>query len=242
MRLNINPASPWWVHALAFAALVLHIAAGAIGLLSGTAAIAFRKGSINHARAGRLFVASMLVMAGIGAVVAPLLPQRTSTAAGVITGYLVLSAWLTVRRPPATTGRAEIAALAAGGASIAACLYLIWIGIHAPDGSVDGQPYQPMFIFGAVAALATALDVRAIRSGGLTGIARLSRHLWRMCTALLIASISFFLGQSAIFPHWLANSPVLYLAAAAPLLVLAVWMIRIRIKIRPPAQSAPNVP
>jgi uncharacterized membrane protein len=36
---------------------------GTLGLLSGTAAISFRKGSRRHALAGKIFVASMLTMA-----------------------------------------------------------------------------------------------------------------------------------------------------------------------------------
>jgi hypothetical protein len=47
--------------------LVLHICAGTVGLLSGTAAMFFRKGSLRHVQAGKVFVASMLIM-GVGAV------------------------------------------------------------------------------------------------------------------------------------------------------------------------------
>jgi hypothetical protein len=36
--------------------LLVHISAGTLGLLSGTAAIFFRKGSPRHAWAGRVFV------------------------------------------------------------------------------------------------------------------------------------------------------------------------------------------
>ena len=43
--------------------LLVHIAGGSVGLLSGTAAIIFRKGSRRHALAGRIFVAAMLTMA-----------------------------------------------------------------------------------------------------------------------------------------------------------------------------------
>ena len=42
---------------------LLHIAGGTLGLLSGTAAICFRKGCRPHVLAGRVFVASMLIMA-----------------------------------------------------------------------------------------------------------------------------------------------------------------------------------
>ena len=43
--------------------LIGHICAGTLGLLSGTAAMSFRKGSPRHVLAGRIFVASMLIMA-----------------------------------------------------------------------------------------------------------------------------------------------------------------------------------
>jgi uncharacterized membrane protein len=42
--------------------LVLHICAGTVGLISGTAAMSFRKGSPRHVLAGKVFVASMLTM------------------------------------------------------------------------------------------------------------------------------------------------------------------------------------
>jgi hypothetical protein len=42
--------------------LIVHICGEALGLLSGTAAMTFRKGSARHVLAGRIFVASMLTM------------------------------------------------------------------------------------------------------------------------------------------------------------------------------------
>jgi uncharacterized membrane protein len=43
--------------------LVIHICAGTLGLVSGTAAMCFRKGSPRHVLAGKVLVASMLTMA-----------------------------------------------------------------------------------------------------------------------------------------------------------------------------------
>lgn len=42
--------------------VALHISAGAIGLLSGAAAISFSKGSERNRAAGNVFVVSMLIM------------------------------------------------------------------------------------------------------------------------------------------------------------------------------------
>ena len=78
--------------------LVVHICGRALGLLSGTAAMSFRKGSDRHVLAGRIFVASMLVM-GIAAVyVAIQKHQPNNIGGGIITVYLIGTAWLTARR------------------------------------------------------------------------------------------------------------------------------------------------
>jgi len=77
--------------------LVIHICAGTLGLLSGTAALSFRKGSPRHALAGKLFVSSMLTMA-VGAVyLAIVRHQPNNIGGGIITIYLIGTAWLTAR-------------------------------------------------------------------------------------------------------------------------------------------------
>src|SRR6267154_2036077 len=43
--------------------LPVHIAGGIVGMLTGTAALTFRKGGRWHVLAGKVFVASMLIMA-----------------------------------------------------------------------------------------------------------------------------------------------------------------------------------
>ena len=72
--------------------------------------------------------------------------------------------------------------------------------------------------------------LRVIRRGGVTGAARLARHLWRMCFALFVASGSLFLGQPQVFPAPLRNSPLLIGMAVAPLGFLIFWIIRVRLK------------
>ena len=100
--LSIHPDSHALVHAAAAAVLYLHIGAGSVGILSGTAAFIFRKGTDFHRLIGKVFVTSMLLMSAIGACVAPFLPtpERASMVAGVLTFYLVLTSWMTVKRKP----------------------------------------------------------------------------------------------------------------------------------------------
>jgi hypothetical protein len=63
---------------------------------------------------------------------------------------------------------------------------------------------------------------------GITGTARIARHLWRMCFSLFIASGSFFLGQMQVLPESLQNSAFPFAAAFAPLLVMLFWLVWVR--------------
>jgi uncharacterized membrane protein len=77
--------------------LVLHICGGIVGLLSGGAAFAFRKGSSRHRAAGNVFFISMLCMSGGGAFMAAFMkPNIGNVFGGVLTFYLVATGWLTV--------------------------------------------------------------------------------------------------------------------------------------------------
>src|SRR5215469_17952501 len=78
--------------------LTLHISGGILGLLSGAAALAFRKGSPRHVLAGRIFVASMLTMGVAAVYVAAVKHQSNNIGGGILTVYLIGTAWLTVRR------------------------------------------------------------------------------------------------------------------------------------------------
>jgi len=50
-----------------------------------------------------------------------------------------------------------------------------------------------------------------------------------MCFSLFIASGSFFLGQMQVMPGWLRGSPLLFVAALAPLGFMVFWLIRVRL-------------
>jgi len=64
--------------------------------------------------------------------------------------------------------------------------------------------------------------------GGISGRQRITRHLWRMCYALFIATGSFFLGQQQVFPVFLRGSIFLTIPALLPLPLLIYWFLRVR--------------
>jgi len=51
---------------------------------------------------------------------------------------------------------------------------------------------------------------------GISGPARISRHLWRMCLALFFATAFFVLGRQKIMPSFMRGSPLLLLARLRP--------------------------
>lgn len=195
--------------------MVLHIAAGAVSIGVGYVALFARKGGTWHARAGTVFVVAMTAMAGLGALIAIAMPSRPTAIVGALTAYLVLSAWMTVRRPAGETGRFERWAFAAILAVIAADLFLI------ATGRTDQYPVIVPTIFGSIAAIAAFGDFRTLRAGGVSGPARINRHLWRMCAAMTIAVMSFFFGQQDEMPRAVQGSPFLWLPMAV---VVAGWV------------------
>lgn len=235
MQLHVSPDAPPVVQVAAAAILYAHIGGAFVGIVSGFAALAFRKGARLHRVAGTVFFIAMLAMSGVGATVAPFLPrgQAPNIMMALFTFYLVATAWAVVRRGPNQTGSFEVGAavlalaLAAGGASFG------WINAHGPHPLPP--PEGPVLdIFAAIVTLAAVLDIRVILKGGVSGAARLTRHLWRMCLALLIAAGSFA-GQPKAIPAFLQDSLLTLLPALVALLALIYWLIRVRFRWTPRA-------
>ncbi|HWZ97175.1 MAG TPA: hypothetical protein VN025_05385 [Candidatus Dormibacteraeota bacterium] len=220
--------------------LFVHIAGGIIGLLSGTAALCFRKGSRRHALAGKVFVASMLVMAAGAVYLGFLKHQPNNIGGGFLTFYLIGTAWLTARRGDRETSSYDWAAIV-----IPLTVGILgWMnGIEAlgsPSGSKYDVPGGMHLFMGSVCLLAAAGDVRMLVRGGVPGAKRIVRHLWRMCFGLFIAAGSFFLGPSnrplrllsamgigrylspAIF-----NTNLYLILSILPLILLIFWVLRV---------------
>jgi hypothetical protein len=223
--LQVAAESPWPVHAAAATILVLHIAGGSVAIVTGFVALAVRKGGRLHVAAGKVFFIAMLVMASIGAFVAPFLltaqgnPKLFDSIAGFFTCYLVVTGWLTVRRKAGTIGRAEVAAFA-----FAALLAAVTVLLGTKTAG-DATGY---YALGGIVALAAAFDLKLILKGGIVGSPRIARHLWRMCTALFVASGSFFLGQQRQMPEIMQGSPWLAVPALAPLVIMIFWLLKLR--------------
>jgi hypothetical protein len=221
--------------------LLAHICGGSVGLVSGAAAMSFRKGSPGHVLAGKIFVVSMLIMAAFAAYLAVLRHQPGNVSGGIFTFYLIGTAWLTAHRRDGETSRLDWVALLIP----LALGTLAWVGgirvLRSGATSQDGVPVGMSFFMGSVMLLAAIGDIRMLALGNVLGTRRIARHLWRMCFGLFIASGSFFLGPSNRPLRLLTSigigqhlSPALFstglylVLTVLPLVLLVFWLLRVR--------------
>jgi len=221
--------------------LIGHICGGTLGLLSGTAAMSFRKGSPRHALAGNVFVISMLSMAVAAVYLAIVRHQPNNIGGGIITFYLIATAWLTARRRDGETSRFDwIVLLIPFTLGILTSMNGIRI-VRSGASSQDGVPVGITFFMGSVMLLAAAGDIRMLVRGGVLGAKRIARHLWRMCFGLFIAAGSFFMGPSnrplrllsamgvgQRLPRALFSTMPCLILTILPLIMLIFWLIRVR--------------
>jgi hypothetical protein len=191
--------------------------------------MSFRKGSHRHRVAGDVFVVSMLTMGACASYLALMKHQMNNVFGGILTFYLITTAWLAGRRRDGETNifdwGALVMALAIGAS-------MLTIGIRVANGQAEPQAGVPLgmyFFMGSVPLLAAAGDIRMLARGGISGKQRLVRHLWRMCFGLFIATGSFFLGQQQVFPAWIRKTNMLFVPAILPLVLLVFWLVRVRL-------------
>ena len=203
--------------------LILHIFGGTVGLLAGTFAIAVRKGSRLHRASGNVFTIAMVTLASSALCLAIMKSQQANIIGSIVTFYMITTAWLAGR------GRnirwSDWVGLFGGlGGAVA----VFTLGVHTLHHPDINAPAGMSFFMGAVLLLATAGDVRMLTAGGITGRQRITRHVWRMCFGLFIATGSFFLGQQQVFPAFLRGSVFLTILALLPFPLMIYWVIRVR--------------
>jgi hypothetical protein len=225
--------------------LIFHVTAGVLAMFSGAAAMSFRKGSRGHRMAGDVFVVSMMIMGAFAVPLALMKHDMNNFFGGILTIYLVSTAWLAARRK-SNDGRSNYSRTVFDWcgflfASAIAALTLIH-GWQKATGRIpeNGVPTFMNFFLGTVILLAAVGDLRVILRG-ISGRQRIVRHLWRMCFGWFFASGSFFLGpnnrplrllsaigfRQPIFRTLLRQEVLLFLAIL-PLLFLVFWLSRVR--------------
>lgn len=223
------------LHEMAIFAYVLHIGGGTLGLVSGTVALFAAKGGRLHRKAGSVFFASMLVMAGFALYLAVTIPDPVNLFIAMFVAYLVTTAWMAVRRRDGTIGLGEKIALLVAlilCAPFAILSFQLAFGFDPMFKSTvpfKGPVLVAIYGFTSVLALAAIGDARMVLAGGISGAARIARHLWRMCLGLTMAAGSAFTnGLPRLFPGLYHVPLALFLPQLVPLAMLVFWMIRVR--------------
>jgi hypothetical protein len=145
---------------------------------------------------------------------------------GILTFYLVATAWWAARRRHSETRIFDCAELIVAFSVGAA---LVISGLEAAYGNTGLKhdfPVAPYFVFGSVALLSAAGDVRMLRHG-VSGTKRIVRHLWRMSITFFIAAASFFLGQQKVMPAYMRGSKLLFVPPLLILILLIYWLCRV---------------
>jgi len=208
----------------------IHISMGTLALLSGAGAMILPKGARSHRWTGNVFVGSMLVMAASGTTIAVFItPVAGNVMGGLMAFYLVATGWAAAWRRPRVTGSLEIALALLGLATAIAGFTWSYQAAHAPTHKVDGSAPAFYLVFGAVALLASVLDVRMIARGGFSGAQRTARHLSRMGLAMFMATASFFLGQAKLFSPAVRASGVLKVPVLLVIGAVLYWLVRVRL-------------
>jgi hypothetical protein len=143
-----------------------------------------------------------------------------------LTFYLAATAWMTVRRKEGAVGLFEKCAFVAV-LGVAAALLIFGLRAAGLPAARPGA-YVPYFVFASFAGFAAAMDLGVVLRGGVSGAPRIARHLWRMCFTLFFAAAFFFLGQQGIMPRFMRGSPILFVPALAPLVLMFFWLYRVR--------------
>ena len=208
--------------------LIFHIAGGMIAIVAGSISLLSRKGSRLHRSSGKVFVYSMMVMGLAGAYAAIKKSQPSNILAGVLSFYLVATAWLTVKRKAGQSGRMEVGLLFLAVAVIVTALIFAQTATKRAD--VIGY-----YSFMTIASLFAVSDVRLLIRGGVSGVQRMARHLWRMGFALFVAAGSFFLGTASktglrarLFTKEIRATHLPEIPVLIIIVLTLYWLIRVR--------------
>lgn len=204
---------------------IVHASAGVIGMLSGAAALIAVKGSRPHRRAGTVFFLAMSATAASGAYLGVRTGEMGNVLAGVLTLYVVITAWMTVRRPEGRTGWFEIGAFAFAATGAVVAISFAALALRDEDALLGGIP---AVVFAVVITLMALADLSVLMRRGLYGRQRVARHLWRMMLGFAAAVGSFFPGQLQIFPDYIQQiRPIilLFIPFFTVIGLLLFWLI-----------------
>ncbi len=172
----------------------------------------------------------MLIMSTTSIYLAFLDSVPTNKVVGPLTIYLVFTARRAASNRKGVFDRIDILFMAY---VLLVAIFGAYLSVGVVNGhSLEGTPFGPLeyflFFYTGMAALCVFLDLSALLRGGVVGVKRIARHLWRMMFAMWIATGSLFAGQPQVFPKFLRDHPLILLSPFILIsILLIVWIIRV---------------
>lgn len=182
--------------------LWLHIAAGALAVLTGLGALATKKGSPRHKRVGRVYVAAMAVVVVTVVPLFVLDPTFFRTfllLVAVFSGYFAFSGYRAVGRKRPSDDPARVDWVVAAVTAVS-CLVLGGWGVSlVASGDSFGVV---MVVFGGIGSALGLVDLRAFQSG--SERPWLPNHLSRMVGAYIATVTAVSVVNLTVVPDLVA--------------------------------------
>ena len=186
--------------------IVVHIAGGTIGLISGTIAASVAKGKTAHLISGKIFFYSMLVTA-LAALVISNLPEHHNIflfAVGGFTLYLNCSGYRIVWIKRNASKRSK----AYSALDYAIALLAMGFGIFLISLFIIGQMNKSAFsivplVFGAICLSLASIDVRKMMGKQQVSTYWISSHISKMIGTMIAAYTAFLVVNIHIKQNWI---------------------------------------
>lgn len=211
----------------------IHFWVGTAAVATGCAALLLQKGSRWHRVNGFAFFLAIIFLSLSGLYLSAMRSVVFTAFLSVLTLYLVTTGWVSAKRQDDEIGWFETLA----------CLSIFLFGIVALIAGYKGAtgsiaitkdvPFGTYYVMAGLAALFTGLDLNQILRSGLFGKHRIARHLWRMCSSMLIAVTIFFLGNNHVLPEALRVPAFLLTPIFVVILLMVFWLVRVLTKRNP---------
>lgn len=204
----------------------LHFFVGCIAVVLGFIAMFSQKGTAIHKQRGIIFSGSITLLCLSGFFLSYSRNLQFTFLLSALALYLVFTGFIAVRnRGQDITildkiGLVYILLLTLG------CFLLSYLGVKFFWAyPATEPPYEAYAFIGGWGLLLLIGDVTFVRTVRPTISTRLKRHLTRMCSAMLIATTVFFLGNNHVLPESMRTVPIL----VTPIILVCMFMLIYRL-------------
>lgn len=205
----------------------IHFLVGTAAVATGFTSLLLQKGGTLHRTNGFVFFLAIIFLSLSGLYLSAMRTIVFTAFLSLLTLYLVTTGWVSAKRQDGEIGWFETLA----------CVAIFLFGIVAFIAGYKGAtgstaltkdvPFGTYYVMAGLAVLFTGLDLNHILRSRLYGKHRIARHLWRMCSSMLIAVTIFFLGNNHVLPEALRQPVFLLTPIVAVILLMVFWLVRV---------------